>query len=322
MAYDSNIQTGSFVADGNMKTLKLRSGLDRLVVENQTEWIASNNGAGFRYTWYSNLGSGMLKEYHPAADHTSAVDLATNAIQVVDSASASLGAAIAVTAGTNAVQPSYTVASSANLKAGMIVRITGSDQKNLNGLDFSISISDGTHFELENTLATAPGVVAGANGVYRIVGINVESYNLFAPSLRNISDISKAASAVVTTLVDHDFKVGQLIKFKVPSVYGMTELDGLTGAVTAVTASTFTVDVNSTGFTAFTFPIFTDVPFDLAVAVPVGDAKSSVNQLTPSKFYNQGYVGVVLYPGAALPAGRANDVIRWTAYKSVRVDDE
>ena len=322
MAYDSIVQSGSFIADGKSKTIKLRSNVDKFVVENQNEWGDQTSGAGFRYTWYSNLGTGALMEYHPAADHTSAVDVISGAFQLVDSAFSYLGAETAISAGTNAVQPSYTVASSAALQAGNIIRVIKSDQKNLNGLDFSISISDGTHFELENTLATAPGVVAGANGKYMVVGINVETYNLFTPSYRNISNISQAASAVVTTLVDHDFKVGQLIKFKTNAEYGMTQIDGLTGAVTAISTNTFTVNINSTGFTAFKFPVYTRVPFELAIAIPVGDAKSSVNQLTPSKFYNQGYVGMVLTPGAAMPAGSANDVIRWTAYKSVRVDDE
>lgn len=323
MAYDSIVQSGSFIADGKSKTIKLRSNVDKFVIENQTEWAASTSGAGFRYTWYSDLGTGALMEYHPAADHTSAVDVISGAFQLVDSAFSYLGSNLSVTAGTNVTQPVFATGDTTNLQTGTVVRVINSDMKNLNGLDFSIStVIASTSFVLENTLATAPGVAAGANGTYMIVGINAESYNLFAPSYRNISNISQAASAVVTTLVDHDFKVGQLIKFKTNAEYGMTQIDGLTGAVTAISTNTFTVNINSTGFTAFKFPVYTRVPFELAIAIPVGDAKSSVNQLTPSKFYNQGYVGMVLTPGAAMPAGSANDVIRWTAYKSVRVDDE
>lgn len=318
MAYDSIIQTGSFSADGNNKTLKLRSDVDKLVIENQTEWSATNNGAGFRYTWYRSLGTTALMEYHPAADHTVAVDTSTNAITLVDMGDTSIGAARAVTAGTNVTQPVFDTGTTTDLHTGTIVRVTGTDQINLNGLDFSISnVVAGTSFKLENTLATAPGIVAGANGYYRIVAQTPGDYSLFTSTNRNIANITQAASAVVTTLVDHDFVVGQRIKFAIPSGYGMSELDGLTGAVTAIATSTFTVDIDSTGFTAFKFPTYTEGPYRLAVALPIGDAKSSVSQNTPGKFSNQGYIGVVLSSGATSPAGSLNDDITWTAYKAV-----
>jgi len=318
MADGTLIQKGSFTADGNNKTLKIRSDVDKLVIENQTQWAASNNGYGFRYTWYKDMGTSALMEFHPAADHTSAVNTSAAAITLINSSTYAGGSWVAMTAGTNAVGPQYSTASTAGLATGSIVRIKSTDQTNLNGLDFSIdSIVANTTFDLANNLATAPGKVAGAAGSYKLVAPNVETYSMFTPSNRNIANISKAASGVVTTLVDHGYSVGQKVKFHIPADYKMIELDSVEANITAVTASTFTIDIDTSGYTAFVFPTYDKTPFVYADVVPVGDAKNTaVMYNNPSKFYNQGYIGVILTSGTASPAGNLNDVIRWTAYKS------
>ena len=322
MAFDSILQTGSFTADGNNKTLKIRSDVDKIVIENQSQWIATNNGYGFRYTWYRDMGTTALMEYHPAGDHTSAVNSTASAIELIDSSNYSLGSVVATTAGTDATQPVYSTGDTSGLANGSIVRLISTNHNNLNGLDFSIdTLVANTSFRLANTLATAPGRIAGT-GSYRLVAPNVEIYNLFQPSGRNIANITQAASAVVTTLVDHAYAVGQKVKFSIPSEAGMTELDGIEGNITAISTSTFTVDVDTSAMSAFTFPVYTDVPCQIPSCVPVGDAKSTVNQTAPSKFYNQGFIGVVLTGGTTGPGGNNTDVVRWTAYKVERIDDE
>ena len=102
----------------------------------------------------------------------------------------------------------------------------------------------------------------------------------------------------------------------------MTQLDGLTGIVINATHNTFTVDIDTTGFTAYKFPLFNNVTFDYAMVFPVGDGKTSISQIAPSAVLNRGYIGLILSPGPAMPAGTAGDVIRWTAYKSGLVDDK
>lgn len=321
MAYDSIVQTGSFTADGNNKTLKIRSDVDKIVIENITQWAATNNGYGVRYTWYRDMGTTGLMEYHPAADHTLAVNTTASAFEIIDSSDYTLGAWVSVTAGTNVVGPVYSTADTSGLADGCIVRIKSTNHDNLNGIDFSIdSLVTNTSFALANDLATAPGRVAGANGYYRLVAPDIETYNLFAPSYRYITNITQAASAVVTTSVDHGYAIGQRIKFKVPSGYGMTELNNQAGVISAVTTSTFTVDIDTSGYTAFAFPTYDDVPFDYALATPAGDGKTATT--APGKVYNQGYIGLILTGGTTGPAGNNADVIRWTAYKAVADTNE
>lgn len=318
MADNTIIQQGSFTADGANKVLKIRSDVDWMRIVNYTQAVATNNGYGFEYYWQRGMGTNSMMKYHPAGDHTMAINASANTFQLIDSSSYAGGARTAVTAGTNATQPVYGTASTAGLATGAIVRIDSTDHDNLNGKPFSIdTVVTNTSFRLANAIATAPGVVAGANGYYKLLAPNVEIYNLFYPTNREIANITQAANAVVTTLVDHAYTVGQVIRFKVPSEYGMTEMDGLTGTITAVTTSTFTVNIDSSGFTAFQFPLPAIAPFVSAQVVPFGEAATSTYANTlDDATRNQGHIGMILTAGTTAPAGSNNDVIYWVAGKS------
>ena len=67
-----------------------------------------------------------------------------------------------------------------------------------------------------------------------------------------ITGISKAASAVVTAVnyfTSADYGV-TMVTFS--GVAGMTQINGLTGTVTASTSAHFTVNINSSGFSNYT----------------------------------------------------------------------
>ena len=318
------LQQGNFTADGNAKTLKIRSEVNWIKIVNYTETAAANNGHGVEYYWQKGMLRNTIMKYRPAANQTLASIGLAASIDVIDSSNFALGARTVVTAGTNVVDPEYLTANTAGLLDGGIVRLDSTNHNNLNSLDFSVdTVVANTSFELANTLATAPGRVAGAAGYYRVIAPNIEIYTLFAPSKRVISDISVAASAVVTTLVDHGYSLGDRVKFNIEAGYGMLEMDGLVGNITAVTDGTFTVDINSAAFTAFTFPVYTAVPYVQSMVVPIGKnpAYNEGMSVTPG-FVNQGFIGVVLQGGTAFPAGSNGDVIYWTAGSSERIDNE
>ena len=119
-------------------------------------------------------------------------------------------------------------------------------------------------------------------------------------------------------------QVGMKVSFRIPSIFGMQEMNGLTGTVTAVNTSTtvnsFTVDIDSSAFSAFTFPANGNQPFSPAVVVPAGEnnAYAVQNSLNPyvSAYNNVAYIGIQLAAGANSPAGSANDVVYWVAGKS------
>lgn len=63
-----------------------------------------------------------------------------------------------------------------------------------------------------------------------------------------ITGISAAASAVVTAA--NDFSVGDRIAFS--GVVGMTEINNLVGTISAASATSFTVNIDSSLFTTYT----------------------------------------------------------------------
>jgi len=314
-------QQGNFISDGLDHTLKIRSDADYIKIINYTQHAAANNGYGIEYEWYKGMTTNTIIKYRPAGDQTVASNVAANSINVIDSSSFALGANTAVTAGTNVTAPVYSTASTTGLLAGGIVRLNNTNHNNLNGLDFSVStVNANTDFLLGNTLATAPGRVAGAAGFYRTVAPNLEIYRMFTPSNRNIANITAASPCVVTTLVDHGYAVGQKVKFNIPSTCGMTQLNGLTGNITAVTAgppNTFTVDIDASAFTAFNFPVYTAVPFTPPSVTVIGENSGYASYMdAPGKFYNQGFIGVILAGGTTGPGGNNDDIVIWYAGKS------
>ena len=71
-----------------------------------------------------------------------------------------------------------------------------------------------------------------------------------ANSQNIITGITQASSAVLTLGASHGRVVDDSIH--ISSVSGMTEINGLRGTITAVTATTVTVNIDSTLFTAYT----------------------------------------------------------------------
>lgn len=120
---------------------------------------------------------------------------------------------------------------------------------------------------------------------------------LYAPGVAYISAISTGATTTITTTAPHNFVVGQEVAFRIESAWGTVELNSLPdalipgspiyGFVQSVTSSTqFVVNINSTGYTAFT----TNVPVNslAGVAAPQVIAVGDVNS------------GGVAYSGGAL----------------------
>lgn len=78
----------------------------------------------------------------------------------------------------------------------------------------------------------------------------------YLPFNCDIDAITQAASAVVTTSEDHGFVVGNRVQFFIPSDFGMRQLNGKKGLVTAVPADDqIEVDINTIAFDAFSVPV-------------------------------------------------------------------
>jgi hypothetical protein len=328
------ITQGRFVSDGTNRIIPLRQGCDWFEIIDATQAVAQPGGGNSTMTrmyWQRGMaaGTGLGIGKTGASDALQEVAMAANTgFTWVELAETFMvpGAPIAVTAGTNATQPVYSTANTAALTNGGIVRLVGSAHTNIHGMDFSVdTVIANTSFRLANALATAPGVIAGAAGFWRFIAPDLETYQMYYPSRRAIVNITAANPAVITTSVDHGFFNNMRVRINVPAACGMIEMNGLEGTVTVINASTFSVDIDSTAFTAFNFPLPGAVPFTYSEVVPMGQTpRLLVPSWAASKTNTTelGY-GLLLQGGLALvgaaangPAGINGDIMYWRAGKS------
>lgn len=320
------IQQGRFTSDGTARQLAIRSDVDWMYVYNFTKATTAAGSEGVKYYWQRGLAANdgfvTIRNAGGTADLiTTSATLTVDGFTLLDTSDQTPGASIAVTSTTNATQPVVATGNTAGLSTGNVVRliaITGAP--NISGFDFEIdTIVANTSFRMRYALANVPG--AGTTGFYR----KIPFPSIFYPRRRFVINITQAASAVVTTSVQHGYTVGQEVRMIVPAAFGMTQMDGIQATITAVTASTFTLNVDSSAFTAFAFPLAAVVPFTWAQVVPMGEdtstALSNNQDILADATLNTSIIGMLLGAGVTSPAGEAEDVIYWVAGKSFSVDN-
>lgn len=81
------------------------------------------------------------------------------------------------------------------------------------------------------------------------VNVNTGVITLTASPPRPITAITEAAQAVVTVGASHGFSAGNSVV--ISGVVGMTQINGMRANVISVTGTTITVDIDSSGFSAY-----------------------------------------------------------------------
>lgn len=323
MAYNTVLCQGSFVSDGKDKILQVRSDIDWMKVYNYTEAGDTNNLHGLEYYWQRGMaaGTGLYWFRDTAAQNASVMDALVDGggFTLVDSsADVQFGPRIAITSSTNAVQPIFTVASTAALSTGMSVRLSGiAGQTDLNGYEFEITVIDGTTFKPTYVLANAPGV--GGTGGYYSVRLNQP---LFTPKLYYIINMTASSSPVVTFSVAPDLQVGDDIRLTIAdSAYGAyNNIGNQSAKITAVSGASVTLSgIDTSNYGTFPFPLPASVPFSPANAIAYGSSVTGVNSSVVE--LNNGYIGMKLAAGNASPAGSNGDLIYWVSGKSFSVDN-
>ncbi len=331
----SIIQSGTFVSNGQSKTLQIRSGFDWIKTYNLTAINQAAADLAATCYWQMGMTSGRgiveTKLGTVASDPMTIGQIAVNSgFTPVDSSGNPLGTAIATTNISNSTTPAITTASTAGFANGDILRLSNNQNTTqVNGYDFVVNVTNGTTFTVVPVLATATDGVAAQAGFFRKVNFDP----LFYPRSRYI--VKMAANAAnanytdITLSIPSGYAVGQTIRLNITPEFGSVELNQVVATITnvndtlaavgAIPAVSITVNVSMVGVTAFKFPL-TMIPFSPAMVVPVGEntgyAIQQGQNILSDATYNTGYIGVVLSAGVASPAGAANDVIYWVAGKS------
>lgn len=122
-------------------------------------------------------------------------------------------------------------------------------------LSYTDSAQDSTVYTsvTKEVVGSGDGADTTFSGTLASVGSQRTLFNIqiagITTSTTNITAITQAASAVVTS-ASHGLAIGDTVLFR--AVVGMTEINDLIGTVTAVgSVNSFTVNINSTGFSAY-----------------------------------------------------------------------
>ena len=331
------VTQGSFTSAGVPVNIPLPSSVDYFKTVNMTQLATTQNpGRGFQFEWYGN----------PSFANNSAIEwFKTNASNAVNMNLVTSGGfnyvtsfpnpeapfvGTAITAASPAVASGFSGLPYNNGDRVVLYNTIGMAQ--IGGMEFTVSSTSSSGFTLLGLPAV--GFAAAATAV---TSRRVSPFNPMLPEFMYVTAISQASSAVVTVSTDptSTVYVGQKLVFQIPPSFGMVEINsnstymnGIPAIVTAVNAAAyqFTVNVNSTNFTAFAFPASTASPTAplFATVAPQGSSTQYNPILQTYTGYNFNlapYRSSLFIPymnlqaGAQSPAGSANDVIVWQAYK-------
>jgi hypothetical protein len=302
--------SGSYTSDGNAREIALPFRPTKFELFNETNFNSTATpGVVKRAWWVRSIGSDSaftVKNTDGAATDESNF-ISSGGFTFVDPSI--LGPTLVDTAisGITQANPAVvTMSANHGLATNNLVRIINSTGMfQVTGFVWQVSVTGATTFTIPVN-SSGFGAAATAGTVRRVFASE------YQPDLVYITNISQAAQAVVSTSFDHGYSVDEAVTISVPTGWGMTEINGLRGEIVAVTANTFTVNINTSGFTAFSFPTsaFVSAGAGLPHAVPIGIERS--NLLTDA-VENQSNFTMRL--GASV-VGVSSDVVYWVASSS------
>jgi hypothetical protein len=315
--------------------IPLPSGVDYFVTTNLTQ-MATTQGTGrvVRGEWFGGgltaVNDGLRWK---KTNSTSAINIdnfststASNGFTYVTS----FPAPQAALTGTTITQANGAVASVTNTysEGDTVVIYNAVGMQQISGMTFTISSVSGSAFTLVGL--DSSGFAAGATA------FSVRRVNQFTPvepSFLYVTAITQAAQAQVTVSQANSVYLGQKLEFTIPGSFGMVQLNNyyqtqnLPAVVTSIVdAYNFTINVNTTNFTAFAFPASSGSPTTqlFATVAPAGQS-TQFNPITGVQTgynflqipFHSGVFVPYMYvsAGAQSPGGSASDVIIWQAYK-------
>lgn len=361
MAEYSRLASGQVVSTGGSTNVILPFVPDFIEITNTNQITAASGGVS-RAWWEKDFGQGAAAYVTTGsgpADGSNFVSASTGGgfstvqagLSLQYGPTVLLGGSGGITAASPAV---VTTTAAHGLVSGNVVvfsnlyetSTTGMNQ--MAGVPLVVTVTGTTTFSVNWNASGGNYTAISAGGLNTNASFKKVLYpSLYAPGDTVITAITRGATTVVTTAAPHNFVVGQEVAFRIPSVWGTTQLNSLPdvvvpgspiyGFVTVVNSSVqVTVNINSTGYTAFNpNQPFASVPgLKLPQMVAVGDANSGSllsGYASPSVYNGTGTGAVSTINGPAIAgayinatyqgfiigatvSGSSADVLYWRAY--------
>lgn len=279
------------------------------ILVNESKLASYTSGRITNVAWNDYLGNGIADVDAPTTItgplNASAVirtRLAQGGITVVNAASQVNGANVS---GASFVpgQPTVFTAAAHGFQVGDNVRIVNVvSAPQLGGLVMTVTAVTTNTF---TTLLDSTNALTSTFTVYKVGNVAIPARSLYYPENRVVAKITLANPMVVTTLVQQNYQIGDVVRFAIPTVYGIQQLNITTNGLplqftvssvnNAVGTQTVTfANVNSSAFTALASLLAANYPISFPYMIPQGEGNT--NNLigvapTPLPYGNQNILG-------------------------------
>ncbi len=269
------IAGGSFTSSATVakQVVQVSDQPDLIWVRNRTAWGDDADEVSVESWWRRGMAQGAAQTTDQAVTSgiLSSEAVSSDGFRVYNTVNPPTFAALATT-GTDINKTTFVVGLSGDtgsIQVGDVVRTYNNvGMFQISGYDHTVTaVSADTSITLGNMVVAGPFAADSTSGfVQQIIP------NRMYPRWRYVAFISQASQCVVSTTVDNDFTVGEVVSLRVPSAFGMDEINNLQGIVQSVSAASVTLDIDTSGFTAFAFPTSAVAAAGVspAVIVPVG----------------------------------------------------
>lgn len=294
----SRIAKGSFTSTGVAKYINLPFVPDYVEIINQTAAVTpANHGVPFAW-WDANMGQGTaVIDVFNATPVLLTDSVSSNGFSTFSAGLALQYGSVKTIIGATAANPIVFNVTAHGYAVGDIVvfenlfQSTTTGMPQICGMPFRISaVGDADHFSIvwpgtgsNYTALSGTPVINGRNATVKKVLYPF----LYAPGVSFIEAITTGSTTSIVTTTPHNLVVGQEVAFRIPTLWGTTQLNSLPNSslpgspiygyvVTVTDAQTVVVNINSTGYTAFTTNITVANTPGLTPAqmIAVGDVNS------------------------------------------------
>lgn len=315
--------------------IPLPSGADYFVTTNLTQMATTQaTGRVVRGEWYGGgltaVNDGLRWK---KTNSTSAINIdkfststASNGFTYVTSFPAPQ-AALTGTTITNA-NPAVATVTNTYSEGDTVVIYNAVGMQQISGMTFTISSVSSSGFTLLGLNASGFSAGATAFSVRR-----VNQFTPVEPSFLYVTAVTQAVGAQVTVSQANSVYLGQKLEFTIPGSFGMVQLNNFNQpqrkpvvVASIVDAYNFTINIDTTNYTAFAFPASSGSPTTqlFATVAPAGQS-TQFNPITGVQtgynftqipFHSGVFIPYIYLPsGPQSPGGSASDVIVWQAYK-------
>lgn len=276
------IDGGSFTSDATLaKQVVVSDQPDLFWLRNRSAW--GNDAAVTAIeSWYRRgMAQAAAQTFDQAVTSgiVSTNVLTTGGFTFIDTANPPVFAALAGTAiSGNTGAFVVLMTNTGNIAVGDWVRLyatTGELQ--IAGYTFQVTaVSVNTSITLGYMASSGMTFAAAATGA------QVKKYipSLMYPRYAYIANVTQAVQAVVSFTGKNDFTPGEIISFRIPTDFGMIEMNDKRARVLSVTnsatVSSVTLDLDTSGFTAFAFPTSAQALAGVSPAVAVPSSSGVV----------------------------------------------